>query len=277
MIVKKHVSDGTTTTGPHSPVRKNITKNKKGPRIHAVRPRGPAFKAFFLARQQMYSSLATFDRAPVDLSSLPPLPSEHVNSEKEQESTRSLPMPPPSPTALARLPDPVIRVSYRRKLVGGDTMDNQKICSVAYHNDARVIVSDADSDEDRRDQAIRPPCITRRRVVHFHPFVQVVEIPTRSDYSFVDSKNLWTSRSWLRKEVRRNKSEFRADESDWRLCKEEEDMVDVGDGELVHPYTYERMVGCHLLTKREQTDSLGFSIQSYGTTKTRKRRLWEPN
>jgi hypothetical protein len=268
MIVKTSDSGATSAAGPHSPVRINISKNKKGPRIRAVRPSGPAFKAFFLARQQLSS--ITDDRAPEDLSS-----SKQADSAKKEELSQVIPSPS-SPTAFARLPDPAIRVCYHRKLLHRDWIDDQKIDSVNIKNAS--VVSDAESDEERQCKVTRSPR-RARHAVHFDPFVQVVEIPTRDAYSLSDRKNLWTSKSRLRKEASRNKSEFRADASDWRLCKEEEDMVDVGKGELMHPYTYSRLIGCHLPTKEEhpQKDHLDSLRKIRATEKAPKRLLWQPN
>jgi hypothetical protein len=268
MIVNLSVPDATVAAGPPSPVRINISNNKKGPRIRAVRPRGPAFKAFFLARQQL--SPVTDNRAPEDLSS-----SKQVDSAKEVELSQVIPLPS-SPTAFAHLPDPAIRVCYRRKLLRGDGIDDKKIDSVNIKNAS--VVSDAGSDEERQCEVTSTPRRTRR-AVHFDPFVQMVEIPTISAYSLSDRKNLWTSRSRLRKEASRNKSEFRADKCDWRLCKEEEDMVDVGTGELMHPYTYSRLTACHLPTKEEDHPQKDHSVslrKFCSTEKVPKRLMWQP-
>jgi hypothetical protein len=118
------------------------------------------------------------------------------------------PSPPCSPAAKARLPHFSIRNSYREALK--KPRGRQEF--------------------DRTNTRVR-----------FEPSVKVIEIPLCDTYNEFSKRNMWTSKQEIKENKRRNAAEFRADKSDWRRCLEESSFIEY-NGDLLHPYTYHRMI-----------------------------------
>lgn len=165
-------------------------------------------KNFFLSRRSVLLNNAKY----ADKESFPgfsPLPAS------TDVSIRSLStIPPPSrgpvpfPTESSRLPHPSIRASYTRPIDENEAID----------------ISPVNGDGVPR--------------VHFHHMASVIEIPSHKAYTLQQKTSLWRSSQEIRFMARRNRLEYNHDGKDWRTATEEDDMIDVGDGNLVHPFTY---------------------------------------
>ncbi|CAB9515731.1 expressed unknown protein [Seminavis robusta] len=213
MIAKPSHSEVDRSKGRQSPSRNsgNQKKTKVGSRLRAMRLNR---KLVLMLHESLRAATAKEDALAAAAAPSSKFSLQHVGP------------PPPSPTAFPRLPDPAIRVAYEAKLQDPGT----RVADEQEHDGFVLVGSDSDVDEMQDSQ--RTPSIK------FQPVVQVVEIPSHEDYCESDRKKQWNSKKRIRKEARRNRLEYKADRFDWRNCKEEEDMVELCDGSLVHPHTY---------------------------------------
>jgi hypothetical protein len=132
--------------------------------------------------------------------------------------------PPPCPTEFPRLLHPLIRTSYDMAL--GD------------HNKVKIsgdfeihFLQHSYNDENDKTNKKRPR-------VSFCESMSCIEIPSHRDYAPAVRERLWNSLAEIERHADRNTSEFQADGCNWRNCQEEEDMLKLDDGTLVHSETY---------------------------------------
>jgi len=78
------------------------------------------------------------------------------------------------------------------------------------------------------------------RAVKFVELVLVQDISSHRTYSEETRLKIWTGIRDIEKQAKRNTMEFCADGEDWRYATEENDFCK-WKGELVHPYTFEKL------------------------------------
>jgi len=85
-----------------------------------------------------------------------------------------------------------------------------------------------------------------KRKVSLSKSVEVIPIPTRSEYSGHVKERLWSSATELHRNAARNSFEFASEGWNWRTATEDENMlVCKSSGEMIHPI--------HVLTLLHQT------------------------
>ena len=106
--------------------------------------------------------------------------------------------------------------------------DVSESCAYTTSEDTPVVFQE--TQRKRRKQHVRK--------VSFHEEVAVQEIPSYRDYCESTRDNLWNSLRSISKNVKRNTIEFMADGWDWKAASEEDQMVCLSSGQLVHPATW---------------------------------------
>jgi hypothetical protein len=90
------------------------------------------------------------------------------------------------------------------------------------------------------------PCSSERRKttrIMFQDEVEVMQIPTRFEYSDRIKSRIWSNRHELQENAERNALEFAAEGWDWRTVTEDEGMYICSvSGELVHPIHLQHIV-----------------------------------
>jgi len=99
---------------------------------------------------------------------------------------------------------------------------------------------------------------TTNTVVQFQEQVSVVEIPSHRSYPDQVHSSMWSNRKEIAWNLVRNRKEFAADGGDWRLAKEESEML-FYQGKLYHPVTY-------LAMQRENRKRLVRMLRKQNTT-----------
>lgn len=128
---------------------------------------------------------------------------------------------PHSPTSLARLPHPSIRMEYERPL---SQWHHRQQHETPHATASRGTASESCS------------CVT------FKSRVTVVEIPSFRDYCADSRKRIWATAKERKETKTRNNREFSADHRDWRKCREDDEFVML-EGQMVHPHTFWRITG----------------------------------
>jgi hypothetical protein len=79
--------------------------------------------------------------------------------------------------------------------------------------------------------------------IMFQDEVEVMQIPTRFEYSDRIKSRIWSNRHELQENAERNALEFAAEGWDWRTVTEDEGMYICSvSGELVHPIHLQHIV-----------------------------------
>ena len=86
---------------------------------------------------------------------------------------------------------------------------------------------------DEETNVVTPPASPRGKV-QFANTVQVVDIPSRRQYSSEERNLLWNNRKQLRFLARKNTAEYAFEKYNWRQAIEEDEMYHI-QGRLVHP------------------------------------------
>mmetsp|Transcript_20360 Transcript_20360/g.40662 ORF Transcript_20360/g.40662 Transcript_20360/m.40662 type:complete len:236 (-) Transcript_20360:171-878(-) len=116
--------------------------------------------------------------------------------------------------------------------------------------------SDADSTDD--DSArVTPPRLNGKRLrrdeVTFNENVSVHQIPLWTEYPADLRQRIWSDASEIYENAARNTVEFLAEGWNWRDVVDDEDMICVSSGELIHPVHFENSVSSNQETSEDDS------------------------